>query len=117
MALLRYVDVALIVMAAPIVLLMGAPPLGFAVGAGAYLLQRLAGVAIERRALAMSDQRRALTLNLAFSLLRVWMLALAILAVGLGGQRRDGLTAALVVLAAFSVHFALSLVTRGGARR
>lgn len=117
MLLLRYVDVVLIVMVAPLALLMGAPALGVGVGAGAWVLQRAGGAALDRRALAMADKRRALTLKVAWSLVSVWLLAIAILAVGLTAHRRDGLAAALLILGAFSVYFAMSLVTRGGARR
>jgi hypothetical protein len=41
---------------------------------------------------------------------RSWLVALTILAVGLAGQREDGLMAAIVVLAAFTVYFAMSLI-------
>lgn len=114
---LRYVDVALVAMVAPFALAMGASPLGYGVGAGAWVLQRVGGAAIERRARAIEDPRRSLTLSLAWSLVRVWLLALAILAVGLAAHRSDGLTAALVALGAFSVYFAMSLFTRGASRR
>jgi hypothetical protein len=108
----RYVDVVIIVMLAPIVLLMGAPVLGYSVGAVAWTAQRVAGAAIERRALASEDPRRQIGVTLVSSLGRVWLLALTILAVGLLGEKKDGLTAALVVFAAFTIYFGSSLVTR-----
>jgi hypothetical protein len=41
---------------------------------------------------------------------RTWLVALTILAVGLAGERHDGLMAAVTVLAAFTVYFAMSLI-------
>jgi hypothetical protein len=110
--LLRYVDVVIVVMIAPIALLMGAPVLGYAVGGVVWTAQRFAGSAIERRAMAAEDPRRAIGVTLFSSLGRVWLLALTILAVGLLGEKKDGLTAAVVVLVAFTVYFGMSLVLR-----
>ncbi|MCW3066109.1 MAG: hypothetical protein JWN32_3281, partial [Solirubrobacterales bacterium] len=104
----RYVDVVLVLMIAPIALIMGAPALGYAVGAVAWTVQRVAGAAIERRALASEDPKWAIGVTLFSSLGRVWLLALTILAVGLLGEKKDGLTAALVVFAAFTVYFGIS---------
>lgn len=112
MAAVRFVDIALVVMAAPVVLLMGAPALGFGVGAGAWCLQRAVGEAVDRRLASVPDARRALTLGLVWSLARVWLLALIILAVGKAASRQDGLTAALVVLFAFTVYFSTNLMLR-----
>ena len=39
-------------------------------------------------------------------------MALTILVVGLAGTRQDGLMAALVLLVAFTVYFAMSLILR-----
>lgn len=111
-AILRYIDVLIVVLAAPFALVMGAPVLGFAVGVGGWCVQRLAGELIERRAASMPDPRRALTATLVSSMGRVWVLALMILAVGKAGTRPDGLTAALVILVAFTIHFSMNLVTR-----
>jgi hypothetical protein len=112
MAFVRYVDVVLILMIAPIALIIGAPVLGYAVGTLAWTAQRFAGAAIERRALASEDPKRAIGVTLFSSLGRVWLLALTILAVGLVGEKKDGLTAALVVFFAFTIYFGISLVTR-----
>jgi hypothetical protein len=112
MAIVRYIDVVLILLIAPIAIPIGASPVGYAVGTVAWIAQRFAGAAIERRALASPDPKRQLGVSLISSLGRVWLLALTILAVGLVGEKKDGLTAALVVLVAFTVYFGMSLVTR-----
>jgi hypothetical protein len=109
---LRYADVVLVVAALPFALLMGVPMLGFGVGAAAWIIQRIAGVAIERRARRSGDLRAQIGLNLGSMLVRAWTVGLAILVVGLAGEREDGLTAAVLILAAFTVYFALSLVLR-----
>jgi hypothetical protein len=108
----RYLDVWLVILAAPFVLLLGAPVLGYVVGAAAWILQRFAAVAIERRAARSQDLKTSLGLNMASLVLRAWLIGLTILAVGLIADREDGLTAGITVLAAFTVYFATSLIVR-----
>jgi hypothetical protein len=108
----RYLDVWLLILAAPFVVLLGAPVVGYAVGAVAWTLQRLAAVAIERRAARTADVKTALGLNMGSLVLRAWLIGLTILAVGLIAEREDGLTAGITVLAAFTVYFATSLILR-----
>jgi hypothetical protein len=105
---LKYADVLIVIASTPFVLVFGAPALGFAVGAGAWIAQRAVGELLTRR--ASSNARRAMMTSLVFSLGRVWVLALIILAVGKAVSREDGLTCALVVLAAFTVYFAMNLI-------
>jgi hypothetical protein len=108
----RYLDVGLVLLAAPFVVLLGAPVLGYAVGGAAWILQRFAAVAIERRAARADDIKTALGLNMASLVIRAWLIGLTILAVGLIAEREDGLTAGITVLAAFTVYFATSLILR-----
>jgi hypothetical protein len=110
LALLRYLDVVLVVAAFPFVALAGLPLLGYGVGAAAWILQRAAGVALERQAAKTTEIRRQVALNLAGTLGRAWIVGGAILAVGLAGDREDGLMAAVLVFVAFTVYFALSLI-------
>jgi hypothetical protein len=116
LALLRYLDVVLVVAAFPFVALAGLPLLGYGVGAAAWILQRAAGVALERQAAKTTEIRRQVALNLAGTLGRAWIVGGAILAVGLAGEREDGLMAALLVFVAFTVYFALSLILHTVAR-
>jgi hypothetical protein len=109
-ALLRYIDVVLVVAALPVVALAGLPVLGYAVGALAWIAQRAGGVMLERAAKRTTDPRRLVGLNLAGSLGRAWLVGGAILAVGLAGEREDGLMAAVLVAVAFTVYFATSLL-------
>jgi hypothetical protein len=108
----RYLDVVVVLLAAPFVVLLGAPVLGYVVGAGVWVIQRAAAIAIERRAERANDVKTALGLNMASLILRAWLVGLTILAVGLIADREDGLTAGITVLAAFTVYFATALILR-----
>ena len=110
LALLRYIDVVLVVAALPLVVLADLPLLGYVVGACAWIAQRVAGVLLERAAKRTNDPRRLVGLNLAGSLGRAWLVGGAILAVGLAGDREDGLIAAVLVAVAFTVYFGTSLL-------
>ena len=110
LALLRYIDVVLVVAALPLVVLADLPLLGYAVGAVAWIAQRAAGTVLERQAKETTNVRRQVGLNLASSLGRAWLVGGAILAVGLAGEREDGLMAAVLVAVAFTVYFGMSLL-------
>ena len=112
LAFVRYLDVVIVVLAAPFVIFTGAPVLGYLVGAGAWILTRIAGVAAERAAARRNDARAVAAINLAALLGRVWIVGLSILAVGLAADREDGLMAALTALVAFTVYLATSLIIR-----
>ena len=64
-----------------------------------------------------TDIRRQVALNLGGTIARAWIVGGAILAVGLAGEREDGLTAAVLVFVAFTVYFAMSLILHTVARR
>ena len=108
----RYLDVILVVLAAPFVILMGGPALGYVAGAAAWIAGRALGVWIERWARAHKDARAQVGIGFAVLMARVWLLGLTILLVGLEGERKDGLMAALLALVAFTVYFATSLLLR-----
>ncbi|MGZ6678731.1 MAG: hypothetical protein ACXVFK_00745 [Solirubrobacteraceae bacterium] len=109
MAAVRWLDVILVVAVAPFALLMGAPALGYLVGAGAWVLTRVLATVVERRAAASDNPRTVAGIMLFMGLGRAWLLGLSILAVGLAGSRKDGLTAAIVVAAAFTLYLALGI--------
>lgn len=101
-----YLDVLLIlIVAAPALLLMGVPALGYAVGGGAWILGRVLTVPAERYIAALEGVRSKLAYGLGFSMARIWVMAGAIVVAGVAGSRADGLTAALVIFAAFSIYF------------
>jgi hypothetical protein len=109
---LRYLDVLLVVLAAPFVVLTGLPVLGYVVGAVVWIVQRAIGAAIEDRIRREKDVRTVVGLGLGASLGRAWLVGLTILAVGLAGAREDGLMAAVLVLAAYTVYLMTSLIIR-----
>ena len=109
LAFVRFADVLLVVLAAPFVLLMGGPVLGYAVGAIAWIATRVAGVIIERQAKGKSAKAQV-GLNFGALMGRAWILGIAILVVGLAGEREDGLMAALLALVAFTVYLATTLI-------
>ncbi len=105
----RYADVLLVILAAPFVILMGGPMLGYLVGAGAWIATRVLGVVIERQARGHSAKAQV-GLNFGVLMGRAWILGIAILVVGLAGEREDGLMAALLALVAFTVYLATTLI-------
>jgi hypothetical protein len=115
-ALIRYIDVALVVLAAPILLLIGVPALGYLVGAGAWTALRAIGIAVDRYANATDSRGTELTLRTAYPLARIFLLALAVILVRKGEGRDDGLTALLVIVFAFTVWLILSIVNRPRSR-
>ncbi|HEV8054585.1 MAG TPA: hypothetical protein VGP30_07125, partial [Candidatus Limnocylindrales bacterium] len=111
LAAVRYLDVALLVLAAPFVVLLELPVLGYAVGAGVWILARILEALLERFA-DRSEVRRAIGVKVGSMIGRTWLIGIGILAVGLAGEREDGFTAALICLAAYTVHLATALILR-----
>jgi hypothetical protein len=107
----RYADVALVILAAPFVILLGAPVLGYVVGAAVWIAQRILEAVLESAA-RRGDVRRAIGIKVASMIGRTWLIGIGILAVGLAAEREDGFTAAIVCLAAYTVHLATSLILR-----
>jgi hypothetical protein len=114
--LLRYLDVVLIVVAAPILLLIGVPAVGYAVGAGAWIALRGVGVVVERYASQSHDASTQITLRLAYLISRLFLLALAVIVVRQSAGRNDGLTALLVIVFAFTVQLLIGVATRASSR-
>ena len=107
----RYLDVVLVVLAAPFVILLGLPVLGYLVGAGVWIAQRVLEAVLEHASRG-ADVRRAIGIKVASMIARTWLIGIGILAVGLAAEREDGFTAALVCLAAYTVHLATTLILR-----
>ena len=111
MLLFRYLDVALVVLATPIMLLIGVPATGYLVGVGAWVLLRAVGVGVERYT-EQGDPRRMISVRLAYLMLRLFLLALAVILVRRGQNQDEGLAALLVIVFAFTVQLAISFATR-----
>jgi hypothetical protein len=97
------IDVVLVVVAAVVAIAAGAPALGALIGAGIVAF-------VDRRwADSMRTPRQQVTVSLFERFGRIWLLAGGIIAAGLIGGRRDGLTAALFVFVAYTVVFVIKL--------
>jgi hypothetical protein len=115
-AILRHLDLVLLLLALPLFVAAGWPLLGYAVAAGAWIAQRLLLAYTDRRtarSLASGDRRDAFKTTAVSTMGRVWLVSVAVLLVGLLAEREDGLAAALLVTALFTTH----LVSAGLAGR
>lgn len=113
--LVRYADLVVLALALPVFVLAGWPLLGYAVAAAAWLAQHAILTAADHfaaRSLAEGDRRRAMGAIGAATLARVWLVATAILLVGLLGEREDGLAAALLSLVLVTVHLGCLALTK-----
>ncbi|MGB9185542.1 MAG: hypothetical protein WCB67_15910 [Solirubrobacteraceae bacterium] len=112
---LRFFDVVLVVVAAPILLLIGVPALGYLLGAGAWIGLRAVGAGAERMVQATPDASRQITIRMAFMFVRLFVLALAVI-VARQSSQHDGLTALVVIVVAFTIALGASAATRPRSR-
>ena len=107
---LRYIDVVVVLVAAIPALALGAPAFGYLVGGGFWILQRVIQ-ANAPRLTARLPQERQLAARLFEPFGRIFLLAAGIVIAAVAGGRRDGLTAALLIFAVYSVAFAARLLS------
>ena len=107
--LLTNLDLILLVPGVVLALALGAPAFGVLVGAGAWLLQRVVAVADRRAIVRAAEPGSRLGLNFIDAFARIWLLAGGIIVAGTAGSRHDGLAAALVIFAGYSVAFAVRI--------
>jgi hypothetical protein len=115
MTFLRFLDIALVVFFAPIMIVAGAPLLGYGVGAAGWIVARAGGELLDRRARTV-DPRKGIGLQVAGMMGRAWVVGLAVVGASLAGGRDDAVCAAVVALVAFTVYFALSIIVRQSER-
>ncbi len=108
--LLRHLDVVLVLIATPVALSLGAPTVGVAVGAAAWLIQRLLARAGQRWIAGRGADAR-FGLNLVDGFGRIWLLAAAIVLAAVVGGRRDGLAASILIFCAYSIAFAMRVIS------
>ena len=111
LVLLSQLDLVLVLLAAAPALALGAPVLGYAVGAGAWVLQRIVAHADKRWIRNAAEPRTQLGLILFEAFGRIWLLAGAIVIAGVAGGRADGLPAAVTIFGAYSVAFAIRILS------
>lgn len=113
MTVVRYLDALLVLATAPFVPIAGLPAFGYLVAACAWLLTRVGAEFLHVRALRSHDPRVRAGLAVGVMMGRVWLIVLAVLLARYAGSRDDGVMAAVLVLAAFTVYFMMTLVGRG----
>ena len=105
---MRHPDLVLLALALPVFVVASLPMLGYAVIACVWLAQAALQLWVDRhvaRSLASGRRNTAMGSLAAATLGRVWLVALAILLVGLLADREDGLAAALLAAALVTAHF------------
>ena len=111
----RYIDLPLLAIALVVFIAADLPMLGYAVVAGVWLVQLLIERIAEaraQRALAAGDRRAAMGWVGATGLGRGWLVALAVLLIGILGDREAGLAAAVLAAVLFTAHLAGRGVSR-----
>jgi hypothetical protein len=111
-AAVRYLDLIVLALALPLFLLAGLPIAGYLVGGGAWLAQRAIQITLQRRAEASDDPRVVAGITVASMIGRGWLCAGAVFAVGLSAGDEAGLSAALLVIALFTVYFTVGMIVR-----
>lgn len=112
---LRYLDLVLLAVALPVFLAADLPMSGYLVVAGVWLVlygiefgaNRAIAGAVERR-----DRRAAMGWLGATGLARAWIVALAVLIVGLAAGKHAGLAAAVLAVILFTVHLSTRVLLR-----
>jgi len=112
LSLLRYLDLIVLGLALPLFLLADLPLLGYAVAAAAWLLQRGIHALATRRAQTSKDPRTVVGLLAGSMIGRGYLVAGSIFAVGLIGEREDGLAAAVLSITLFTLYFTAQMVVR-----
>ena len=109
---MRYVDFIVLALALPLFLLADLPIAGYLAGGGAWVIQRLAQLWMQRRAEASDDPRVVAGWTAGSMIARGWFCALAIFGVGIAEGDEAGLSAALLVIALFTVYFMVRMILR-----
>lgn len=111
MRILRQLDLVVLALALPVFVVAPLPLVGYAAFAGAWVVQRAIQELLERRAAGSQDARTAIALRGGGMLVRPWIVALAILAVGIR-DNQAGLAAGLLAVMVFTVHLGSFLLVR-----
>ena len=108
---LQYLDLPLVVIGAIVAVLLGAPALGCTIGALGWVLQRGVQLIDRRLTARIEDSLRRAGIRSAEGFGRIWLLAGAIIVAAVAGGRKDGLAAAIIVCAGYSVALVIRLMS------
>ena len=109
--LLRNIDVPVLALALVLFLATGLPIAGWIAGAGAWAIQRGLNELAVRRATKAEDVRTRVGLLAGSMILRGWVVAGIIVAVGIG-HSDAGLAAAVLFLAVFTLQLTMTMAMR-----
>ena len=108
---LKNADVIVLAVALVLFLVAGFPMLGWVTGAGAWAVQRGINELAVRKAATAEDVRTRVGLLAGSMILRGWVVAGIIVAVGLGDSDA-GLAAAVLFLAVFTLQLTMTMAMR-----
>jgi hypothetical protein len=112
---LRYLDLALLVVALPVFIAADLPLIGYAVVAAVWVVLYAIEIAANRAiagAVERRDRRAAMGFTAGSGLARAWVVTLSVLIVGLAAGRHAGLAAAVLALVLFTVHLGTRVILR-----
>lgn len=109
---LRYLDLVVLALALPLFLVADLPLLGYSVAAGAWLVQRGIQALATSKAKGSRDPRTVVGVLAGSMIGRGWLVAGSIFVVGVAGERQDGLAAAVLCIALFTIYFTAQVVVR-----
>ena len=112
MVLLRNLDLVLLALALVLFLAVGLPVLGWVTAVVIWALWRFIGEFAERRAAAATQPKQTAGIMAGSMVGRGWLLGLILLGAGLAAGKDVGLSAAVLVLVVFTVHFSLKIMLR-----
>ena len=112
MTFVRNLDLVLLALVLPIFLIAGLPFLGWLTAAVVWAMWRLIGEWSDRRVAGSKDPRTTAGIAAGSMIGRGWLLGLILLGVGLAAGDDVGLSAAVLAVVLFTVHFTLKLILR-----
>jgi hypothetical protein len=107
---LQYLDVIFVVLGTIVAVLLGAPSTGVIIGAAGWILQRAIQATDLRMTARIDDSFKRAGIRSAEAFGRIWLLAGAIILAAVVGDHKDGLAAAILIFAAYSVAFVLRIL-------
>jgi hypothetical protein len=105
-------DVVLVVVAAPIMLLIGVSTAGYCIAGGAWIALRVLGVGVERYAAGTPDANRQIGVRMGYMLGRLFTLAILVILVRKSDGQDAGLAALAVIVFAFTAQLFMSAFSR-----
>ena len=112
MPVLKNLDLVLLALALPLFLLADLPLLGWVTAAVIWLLWRGIGHWSDHRAATADSPKQMAGIAAGSMIGRGWLLGLILLGAGLAAGDDVGLSAAVLALALFTVHFTLKIILR-----